>query len=167
MPEKHNVLLITADQLRSDALGCYGNTVCRTPNLDRLAQGGVVFENAFTPNPICVPARACITTGNYSHRAIGTKDNGGRILDGQPKLAEHFAACGYDLCLRQAALRSIRQAGRTPADPRLCPMGLARVGANRPAVRPAPPASRPGGLHRLPRRRRLGRLQPLARHRQQ
>jgi len=91
-----NVLLITADQLRADALGCYGNDVCRTPHLDALAAGGVLFENSYTPNPICVPGRACITTGNYSHHATGTKNNSGLIRDGQPKIAEHFAAAGYE-----------------------------------------------------------------------
>ncbi|KKL27095.1 hypothetical protein LCGC14_2388620, partial [marine sediment metagenome] len=96
MPERPNVLLITADQLRADALGCYGNTVCRTPNLDALAAGGAVFPNSFTPNPICVPARATITTGNYPHVCTGTKNNGGRIRDDQPKLAEHFGRFGYE-----------------------------------------------------------------------
>ena len=96
MPQRPNILLITADQLRADALGCYGNEICRTPNLDALAGGGVVFENAFTPNPICVPARASITTGNYSHVCTGTKSNGGRIKDDQTKLAEHFVANGYE-----------------------------------------------------------------------
>jgi choline-sulfatase len=96
MAKRPNILLITADQLRADALGCYGNGVCRTPNLDALAASGVLFETAYTPNPICVPARASITTGNYSHAATGTKRNSGRIRDGQPKLAEHFAACGYE-----------------------------------------------------------------------
>ena len=95
MPKPHNILLITADQLRADALGCYGNDVCRTPNLDALAAGGVVFENAYTPCPICVPARATITTGNYPHVCTGTKNNSGRIRDDQPKLAEHFRRSGY------------------------------------------------------------------------
>ena len=95
MPKCPNILLITADQLRADALGCYGNEVCKTPNIDALAASGVLFENAFTPNPICVPARASITTGNYPHRATGNKDNAGRIQDDQPKLAEHFASHGY------------------------------------------------------------------------
>ncbi len=96
MPQRPNILLITADQLRADALGCYGNEICRTPNLDALAGGGVVFENAFTPNPICVPARASITTGNYSHVCTGVKANRGRIGDDQVKLAAHFAAAGYE-----------------------------------------------------------------------
>jgi arylsulfatase A-like enzyme len=95
MPDRPNILLITADQLRGDALGCYANPICRTPHLDRLAAGGVLFERAYAPNPICVPSRASITTGNYSHRATGTKRNSGRIGADQVKLAEHFAAGGY------------------------------------------------------------------------
>jgi arylsulfatase A-like enzyme len=95
MPNRPNILILMADQLRADALGCYGNAVCQTPHLDGLARGGVLFENSLTPNPICVPARASLTTGNYSHRATGTKSNGGRIRDDQPRLAAHFAAHGY------------------------------------------------------------------------
>ena len=91
MPKRLNILLFSADQLRADALGCYGNEVCQTPHLDALAASGVLFENGLTPNPICVPARATVTTGNYSHRATGVKGNGGLIRDDQPKLAEHFA----------------------------------------------------------------------------
>jgi arylsulfatase A-like enzyme len=56
----------------------------------------VLFENSYSPNPVCVPARAAITTGNYAHVCTGSKSNGGRIRDGQPKLAEHFAAHGYE-----------------------------------------------------------------------
>ncbi len=83
MVTKPNILILFADQFRADALGCMGNAVCQTPHLDALAASGVVFENAFTPNPICVPARASLTTGNYSHRATGVKDNGGLIRDVQ------------------------------------------------------------------------------------
>ena len=95
---KPNVVLITADHMRFDALGCNGHPVVRTPNLDRLAASGVRFSNSFTPNPICVPARASITTGNYSHRCTGNKGNGGLVRDGQPKIAEHFARAGYSTC---------------------------------------------------------------------
>ncbi len=95
MPDRPNILLITADQLRADTLGCYGNPVCRTPHLDALADSGVLLSSAYTPNPICVPARASITTGNYSHRATGTKNNSGLIGDDQPILARHFRRHGY------------------------------------------------------------------------
>jgi arylsulfatase len=87
--------MFCSDHMRHDALSCNGNSFVKTPNFDRLAAGGVNFANSFTPNPICVPARASMTTGNYSHRATGTKDNGGKIRDGQVKMAEHFANNGY------------------------------------------------------------------------
>lgn len=90
-----NILLITADQFRWDALGCMGNMVIRTPNLDALAARGMRFCNAFTPNPICVPARAAIMTGNYPQVCTGRKNNAGRIRDGQPLLTEVLKAVGY------------------------------------------------------------------------
>ena len=96
MTKRTNILLITADELRADALGCYGSEICRTPNLDNLARNGVVFDNAFTPNPICIPARASITTGNYPFIATGRKDNSGCIGQDQVKLAEHFSSHGYE-----------------------------------------------------------------------
>jgi len=92
---KRNVLLITADQLRGDALHCTGADFLHTPNLDRLAADGVNFIRGMTPNPICVPARACITTGNYPHRCTGNKNNSGCIRDDQIKIADHFNQHGY------------------------------------------------------------------------
>jgi choline-sulfatase len=92
---KPNVLVIFADQMRGDTMGCAGNPVVQTPNLDRLAQDGVRFSNACTPDPICVPARATFTTGNYPHRCTGNKNNGGRIRDDQIKIAELFSGHGY------------------------------------------------------------------------
>jgi choline-sulfatase len=96
MSDRLNVLVMFADQLRADALACYGNPICQTPNLDRLAAEGVLFENSFTPNPICVPARATLATGNYPHRATGIKENHGRITDDQPRMAQHFSDAGYE-----------------------------------------------------------------------
>ena len=58
-----NILFLIADQLRADALGCFGNKVARTPNIDRLAADGVRFRNAFSSTPTCTPARAAILTG--------------------------------------------------------------------------------------------------------
>ena len=60
MTAQPNILLITADQFRWDCLGCAGNETIQTPHLDALAARGVRFRNGFTPNPICVPARASI-----------------------------------------------------------------------------------------------------------
>lgn len=88
-------MLFMADQFRWDCLGCMGNPAIRTPNLDALAGRGVLFRNAFTPNPICVPARASIMTGNYSHTCTGSKDNDGPIRAGQPLLTEVLKSVGY------------------------------------------------------------------------
>lgn len=63
-----NVLLITTDQQRSDTLGVNGNTLVRTPNMDSLARGGVNFQQAFVQNTVCIPSRACIQTGRYTHQ---------------------------------------------------------------------------------------------------
>jgi len=93
--KKPNVLLITADQMRYDALACNGHPTVQTPNFDLLANAGVRFCNSFSCNPICVPARAAITTGRYPHKCTGIKNNSGLIRDGQAKIAEHFRACGY------------------------------------------------------------------------
>src|SRR6266851_3043981 len=60
-----NVLLITTDQQRADSIGAYGNQVCQTPNLDRLAAEGARFSACRTQNPYCQPARATILTGTY------------------------------------------------------------------------------------------------------
>jgi arylsulfatase len=65
------ILLITADQLRRDALGCYGNKAVATPNLDRLAGDSTVFDQAYTASPWCLPSRSSLVTGRYprNHRA--------------------------------------------------------------------------------------------------
>jgi arylsulfatase len=91
-----NVLFITADQFRADCLGCAGADWISTPNYDRLATAGVRFSRAFASNPICVPARATMTTGNHAHKCTGHKSNTGRIRDDQPKIAELFGAAGYE-----------------------------------------------------------------------
>lgn len=92
---KPNVLFIFADQMRGDTMGCAGHPMIQTPNLDRLAERGVMFSDAFTPDPVCVPARATVTTGNYPHKCTGVKANGGRIKDDQLKIAEYFSNNGY------------------------------------------------------------------------
>ena len=65
--KRPNIILFMTDQLRQDALGCYGNEICRTPNLDRLAGAGTVFDSAYTTSPVCSPARASLLSGLYPH----------------------------------------------------------------------------------------------------
>ena len=69
-----NVLFIMCDQLKATALSVYGNQICNTPSLERLAGQGVTFENAITPHPLCVPARTAIMASRYPHQ-IGTRRN--------------------------------------------------------------------------------------------
>ena len=67
MTDKPNIIFIFTDQHRLSAMGAYGDTPCQTPNLDRLAQQGVRFENTYTVFPVCSPARGTIMTGVYPH----------------------------------------------------------------------------------------------------
>ncbi|MCK5209941.1 MAG: sulfatase-like hydrolase/transferase, partial [Cyclobacteriaceae bacterium] len=61
--QKTNLLFIMTDQQRYDALSIAGNTVLETPNLDRMADQGAYFKNAYTPCAVCAPARSSILTG--------------------------------------------------------------------------------------------------------
>lgn len=63
MKKRPNILFLMSDQHRADITGYEGNRVVRTPYLDQLAADGVVFRNAYTPSPICVPARQCMMSG--------------------------------------------------------------------------------------------------------
>ena len=76
MKEQPNILVLMSDQQRIDTIGAYGlNSVCKTPNIDKLADRGVRYENAFTPTAICSPARASFYTGLYPHKH-GVTGNG-------------------------------------------------------------------------------------------
>lgn len=101
-----NVILCQCDQLRAFEVGCYGNSVVRTPHIDRLAGQGVRFDLAVTNNPVCTPARACLLTGQYSRTCAGTADN--VFQDPPPQersrlrdttIAEAFKQGGYDTAL--------------------------------------------------------------------
>lgn len=73
--KRPNLVLCMADQLRSSALGCYGNDFVQTPNLDRLAREGARFETAISPCPVCMPARSAVLAGQYARAANGTLGN--------------------------------------------------------------------------------------------
>jgi len=73
-PRQRNLIFILADDHRFDMLGCRGHPWLKTPALDRLAAGGVLFENAFATTSLCAPSRASVLTGQYAH-AHGVVDN--------------------------------------------------------------------------------------------
>ena len=89
-----NILLLFTDQQRADALGADGNPVIRTPNLDRLSREGTIFTSAFTPAPVCVPARCSLIHGRYPHRT-GCADNDDEMPTDRPSLMQALTASGY------------------------------------------------------------------------
>ncbi len=95
--ENPNILWICSDQQRWDTLGCYGNTFVDTPNLDRLAEQGAVFESAYCQSPVCTPSRASFLTGRYP-RTTRCRQNGQDIPGDEVLvtkiLADHGYVCG-------------------------------------------------------------------------
>lgn len=90
---KRNILLITSDQHHYSLMG-YNNPQIKTPNLDRLAAEGMVFDRAYCPNPTCTPSRASIITGQYPSQhgawALGTK-----LPEDAPVVGDDFRRAGY------------------------------------------------------------------------
>ncbi len=89
-----NILVIFSDEHNASVLGCYGNKIVQTPNLDRLAARGVVFENAYCNSPLCVPSRQSFTGGKYASR-IGAWNNNTRMPNDAPALPRIMNAAGY------------------------------------------------------------------------
>lgn len=92
--EPANLLLITIDTLRPDHLGCFGNPGARTPNLDALAESGVLFETTIASAPSTAPSHATMMTA-LSQRAHGVLANGQKLSEGIVTLAERLHAAGY------------------------------------------------------------------------
>lgn len=92
--KRPNILWIFLDQCRADVLGCYGHPFVATPNIDRLARSGVLFETAFCQNPVCVPSRASILSGMYCHH-IGVYNNSDKMKPGHSLLLHSFVNAGY------------------------------------------------------------------------
>ncbi len=68
MKKAPNILVICSDEHAREFSGCYGNQIVRSPTIDRLSQSASVFDRAYTPSPICVPARAALATGLQVHQ---------------------------------------------------------------------------------------------------
>ncbi len=95
-PSPTNIILLTLDTTRTDALSCYGGSGAKTPHLDRLAKEGVRFEEAYTTTPLTLPSHASILTGTYPPHH-GARDNGSyRVEEENQTLAEVLGANGYD-----------------------------------------------------------------------
>jgi arylsulfatase A-like enzyme len=98
MPDRPNVLFVLCDQLRAEALSCAGDPNVETPNIDRLADEGALFERAYTPYPVCSPARASILTGmhGHEHEMISNTYLKLRLPTELTTVAESLGEVGYD-----------------------------------------------------------------------
>lgn len=92
--KRPNILYVFADQLRAHSMGCYGNKEVKTPNLDRLAAEGILFEHTFANTPVCCPARANMITGVYTHRN-GMVANDLRLRETEVTSAKLLSEQGY------------------------------------------------------------------------
>ena len=93
-----NLLLLMADQLSAPFLRCYGGTTPITPNIDVLADGGVVFDTVYSNSPLCAPARYSMMSGQLNSR-IGAYDNASEFASSIPTFAHYLRAAGYQTSL--------------------------------------------------------------------
>ncbi len=92
--KRHNILFIFSDDHAAQALSCYGSNRNETPNLDRIAKEGMLFENCFCTNSICGPSRAVIQTGKHSH-LNGFYRNGNKFDGNQQTFPKLLQKVGY------------------------------------------------------------------------
>lgn len=101
--QKPNIIYIMADDLTMQAISAYGGiykNIAPTPNIDRLAKEGMLFNDVVVTNAICGPSRACILTGKYSHvNGYVKNENGGRFNEKQWTFPQEFKNNGYSTSL--------------------------------------------------------------------
>jgi len=95
---KPNIIYIMSDDHDADAISAYGSKLIKTPNIDRIAKEGVLFQRAFVGNSICGPARATLLTGQHSHKN-GMKDNRTRFDGSQLTMPKLFQQNGYQTAI--------------------------------------------------------------------
>jgi choline-sulfatase len=94
MTNPKNILVLMCDHHRYDALGCLGNPLAHTPNLDRLAASSVRFENCYNQAPVCAPTRHSLVTGRYCH-AHGVITNRHKPFPGMTTIGHALQPLGY------------------------------------------------------------------------
>ena len=125
MDRQPNFILIITDQHRADHIGCYGNQVVRTPNIDGLAAAGTRFDRFYVATPICMPNRATLMTGRMPS-LHGARQNGIPLSLTATTFVDIMRAAGYDTALiGKCHLQSISAnpptIGMPEVDPNLTP----------------------------------------------
>jgi uncharacterized sulfatase len=123
-----NILFFFSDQQRWDTVGCYGQPLDLTPNLDQMAAEGVRFERAFTCQPVCGPARACLQTGLYATE-VGCFRNGIALPLDATTIAHRMSDAGYQVgYIGKWHLASTRGRGEADVNYRALPVPPERRG---------------------------------------
>lgn len=91
-----NFIIFNPDEMRAESVGCYGNPVARTPNLDRLAAEGTRFDQCFVQHTVCTPSRCSFTTGWYPH-VRGHRTLWNMLRPDEPNLLKYLKEDGYDV----------------------------------------------------------------------
>lgn len=98
MDARPNIVFIMADDHASKAISCYGHGINSTPNIDRIAAGGVRLDHCYVSNSICTPSRASILTGTYNHvNGVMTLDD--LFNNRLPHVAKHLRSHGYQTAI--------------------------------------------------------------------
>lgn len=92
---KRNIIFILIDDMRADSMSCMGHPFLKTPNLDRLANGGVLFNHAYVTTSLCSPSRASVLSGQYAH-THGVMDNSTLLPQGTPIFPVELQKNGYE-----------------------------------------------------------------------
>ena len=98
MRNSPNILILMADQLAPHHTGTYGHELVKTPNMDALAEKGCLFDAAYTPSPLCAPARFSFMSGQLPF-SIGAYDNAAEFSSSVPTFNHYLSQVGYHSCL--------------------------------------------------------------------
>ena len=96
--DRPNILILMADQLKATALGLYGNRDVPTPNLERLAESGILYRRHYVAAPLCVPSRVAFWTGMYPHNT-GVRHNQVLMPEDRVHYARLLSDAGYRMAL--------------------------------------------------------------------
>lgn len=97
-PRRPNIIFMMTDDHTSQAMSCYGSSLIRTPNMDRIANEGIRLDNCYAVNALSGPSRACILTGKFSH-VNGFTDNASTFDGDQPTFPKMLREAGYETAM--------------------------------------------------------------------